>query len=228
MTVLRVWSDKGDAPNPGPVRELLHALQEENVEISDGPLIDIRPSDVALLIHYQWWREMSASEFVSRAKQYDPNRVLIAVVGRSMHEPPIEHTDKGFLGRYSIIDLTDWVSDPFFPKFQKLVKACRKLTDQTESIFKTAVERALGDRIRADDKIACDMWCALANVDWRHRDGDTASYSFRVAGHFVASIRGSGTYMDWYCCENSGYVTQEIARAMAAEGWTFESLENKY
>lgn len=92
-----------------------------------------------------------------------------------------------------------------------------------EDKFEAAVERALGEKIRADDEIAKAMWCALANVDWFHPEsGDSAGYSFRAAGDLVAAIRGTGNYMDWYCCGPDGRVVEIISRAMKKEGWIWD------
>lgn len=63
------------------------------------------------------------------------------------------------------------------------------------------------------------MWGALANVEWTHVNGDNAGYSFRAAGDLIASIRGNGMYMDWYCSSECPRVTYAISEAMGSEGW---------
>jgi hypothetical protein len=88
-----------------------------------------------------------------------------------------------------------------------------------DDAFEMAVERALGARIRADEATARAMWSALANVEWRHVDGDEASYSFRAAGDMIAAIRGGGDYMDWYCCGPYATIRADIADVMRAQGW---------
>lgn len=104
--------------------------------------------------------------------------------------------------------------------------------------FEMTVDRLFGDRMRAapvgegffsegdwQSNICRQWWSALANVDWHHTNGDTASYSFRAAGDLIAAIRGQGDYLDWYCSGPYATVTQEISDAMAAEGWSWTADE---
>jgi hypothetical protein len=103
-------------------------------------------------------------------------------------------------------------------------------------LFKSAVERALGEQIRAcrdplarfvsstatvlpERNIAQKLWCSLVTVYWRHDNGNAASYTFRTAGDLIAAICGEGDYMDWCCSAPYGQAFPEIAEALAKEGW---------
>ena len=89
-----------------------------------------------------------------------------------------------------------------------------------DSIFEAAVERALGDTVRDSETIAIALWSSLTNQDWRHDTGEQVSYSFRAAGDLVAAIRQDGSdYLDWYCSGSAGRVSEDIAAALAKEGW---------
>lgn len=90
--------------------------------------------------------------------------------------------------------------------------------------FENDLRIGLGDSIQ-DDEIAASVWSALANVDWYHPAlKEEASYSFRSAGGLIAELRGSGDYMDWYCCGPYGVVSDHIARVMRKKGWIYDDM----
>lgn len=90
-------------------------------------------------------------------------------------------------------------------------------------LFEATVEVAFGDLVRADKAVAVELWCALANVSWRHESAPGGLlYTFRGAGDLVAALRGDGDYIDWYCCGREGTVSKRVAFGLAGEGWTHE------
>src|SRR5258708_22890357 len=86
-----------------------------------------------------------------------------------------------------------------------------------DDAFEATVNRVLGDKIRASSETAAAIWSALANIIWKHENGDTAQYTFRAAGDLVAAIRGEGDYMKWYCSGPYATVSVEISNALTAE-----------
>lgn len=90
--------------------------------------------------------------------------------------------------------------------------------------FEKALRDGLGDTIQNGD-VAKQLWSALANVDWYHPESkDYASYSFRAAGGLIADLRGSGDYMDWYCCGPYAEVSDHIARVLKKQGWIYDDM----
>ena len=89
-------------------------------------------------------------------------------------------------------------------------------------LFARALYHALGKAMKTDEALCHEVWSALANVDWKHENGDRAGYSFRAAGDLIAAIIGRGDYLDWYCNSPSPQVSVRVGNAMADEGWHFE------
>lgn len=93
--------------------------------------------------------------------------------------------------------------------------------------FEAAIERAVGDRVRSSDEDACAVWCAMANIQWSHKDyGVWDGWTFRSAGTLIERMRRPDDwhddymgYMRWYCCGVDGIVEYWIAEALAKEGW---------
>lgn len=115
-------------------------------------------------------------------------------------------------------------------------------TEGPYGAFEQAIERQLGDRIRADEAAGVLLWSALANVIWTHPDWkdhfhpdlenlsykeEGVGYSFRAAGDLVAAIRRQGNYMDWYCSGNYAVVDPIIGEALAREGWKHKFYEKE-
>ena len=91
--------------------------------------------------------------------------------------------------------------------------------DFKDDLFAQALNKVLGNDMREEESVCEDVWSALANVDWKHYNGDTAGYSFRAAGDLIAAIIGKGDYMDWYCRSEAEIVKPYIYELLKEEGW---------
>lgn len=93
-----------------------------------------------------------------------------------------------------------------------------------EDLFELTVAEALGDSMKVNDNLCAEIWSAIANVQWRHVNGDTASYSFRAAGDLIAAIIERGDYIDWYCSGPYATVSDRVGAALAARGWSHSEM----
>jgi hypothetical protein len=95
-------------------------------------------------------------------------------------------------------------------------------------------------KIKSRDDYAQNLYAAFCNMQWQRTEtfpilrNDLWSVSWRTAGGIIASIRGEGDYMDWYCSGirgnwgdsdvTPGYVpeatvTEEILNDIKQLGW---------
>ena len=88
------------------------------------------------------------------------------------------------------------------------------------SIGRTLVEC---ERVRAAAG-ASDLWCSLLYATlnataWRHRvSGIEDQVSGRSLGELIATLRGSGGYLEWYCAPNFGQ-DERILNLLRELGW---------
>ena len=64
------------------------------------------------------------------------------------------------------------------------------------------------------------LYSALCNTLWRHKGAGTEwRCSWRHAGSIVATLRGEGCYLDWYCSMSEGFVDEQVLAEIGALGW---------
>lgn len=106
--------------------------------------------------------------------------------------------------------------------------------------------QALVAKIRNRKNYAQNLYAAFCNISWRKNaiwpilKDQRFGMSWRASGAFIAQVRGSGDYLDWYCSgirdidwddqvnsrwDNSGHVaegtvTEEIRQDLAKLGWS--------
>ncbi len=79
------------------------------------------------------------------------------------------------------------------------------------------------DRVRGlvrSELFATLLYSALCNTLWRHNGAGTEwRCSWRYAGSIVATLRGEGCYLEWYCSMSEGFVDEQVLAEIGALGW---------
>ena len=66
---------------------------------------------------------------------------------------------------------------------------------------------------------ATDLYRAMCNTEWR-RNGRQWATTWRQAAAIVADLRDlNEDYTDFYCSDDEGAVSDEVAAELAALGW---------
>ena len=86
--------------------------------------------------------------------------------------------------------------------------------------FEHTLDELFNRGLAEDQKLAEELWAALANIEWRKGE-QRILYSFRAAGDVVAALLGEGTYLDWYCCATPAVVSRRVADALLSRGWAW-------
>ena len=64
------------------------------------------------------------------------------------------------------------------------------------------------------------LYASLCGTRWRHRaTGTLWSASMRQTGAIVATVRGEGDYLDWYCSGGEDVVDERVAALIEGLGW---------
>ena len=107
----------------------------------------------------------------------------------------------------------------YHEKFHGQIKYQQKFDDDWRELFTK--------RVRENVEFGGNLWAALANVRWHHKDDPNKNVcgasSFRVAGSLINSMLCFSDYTDWLFDDfDAGVVSEEIACAMAGRGWIYE------
>jgi hypothetical protein len=77
-----------------------------------------------------------------------------------------------------------------------------------------------GEKIYDEPELDKEIWSALANVDWFHKDHGTEYMSFRVAAKFVAGFTDPTEYgYVKYLSGTPAVVSRRIRKDLSKKGW---------
>ena len=89
---------------------------------------------------------------------------------------------------------------------------------------------AASHRIRAlarSPVFATLLYGALCDTVWRHATGAVWLCGWRHAGGIVATLRGEGSYVDWYCSGGEGLVDEQVMTELNALGWQLVESDSR-
>ncbi|MCB1476289.1 MAG: hypothetical protein H6883_09880 [Rhodobiaceae bacterium] len=93
------------------------------------------------------------------------------------------------------------------------------------TLFEAALEKRLGDQMRADDEICKQVWSAMANVDWYNFERElSVGYTFRHASEVIYVIIGRYDDLKWYCCAPPAVISPLVGMSLKKEGWIGDIL----
>ncbi len=84
-----------------------------------------------------------------------------------------------------------------------------------------------GEQFKNDPELAKEVWSALANVDWWHKEHGTEYMSFRVAAKFIARFTDPTEYgYVKYLSGAPGVVSRRIRKDLSKKGWKLVQMGN--
>ncbi len=80
-----------------------------------------------------------------------------------------------------------------------------------------------------DRDFACEFYAAACNAAWTHTASgyiESALFCHRSNARWVADLRGkSEGYMDFYCSEPEGTITDRVRAELTRLGWTWSETK---
>ena len=107
---------------------------------------------------------------------------------------------------------------------QRVEKIEYTYINEFDKKFEEDFRELFTDRLKKNENFGSELWSAMANVGWYHKDDPEQTEcrrSFRSAGTLIAVMEGKEKYTKWYCSGPYETVSEFIAQEMASKGWSY-------